>query len=557
MISRAREGLNGTPRQWGSNRREQIKVRANHRKEQIMVSERKSKARRLAHTLMACLAVAAAGCAPQGETPTETRTAATPPSMAMTTEIPANVLTPDHTETRLGTLEFVDGFPSEDTAQKVWDHLDFSRAVEVMIMTTPAASLSGFRKGIRQWGPDNETMIYWHGRLDSKGLLLTGNTTVVYAFMWVDVKDGPMVIETPPNVLGIIDDAWFHYVTDFGNAGEDRGQGGKYLLVPPDYEGDIPDGYLVRRSNTYGHWLVMRGFMQNFEADPVVQNMKDHFRLYPLGSAAREVNWVNVSMEAFNTLHAQDITFFEEVNEVVQEEPNAAHNPEILGLLASIGIEKGKPFAPDERMQGILAEAAAVGTAAQRTILFRNRNENVVLWPGSKSWEIGFAGGSHEFLNDGVSLINERTRFHFYATGITPAMVNPPVGAGSTYVIGLRDSEGRMLDGGKTYRIHVPPNVPAARFWEITVYDNQTRSFLQTDNPHPGVPSIDPSAIQNADGSYDVYIGPERPDGDVNWIQTIPGKGWNLLWRIYGPEQAWYDKAWRPSEIEMIEGGSQ
>jgi hypothetical protein len=157
-----------------------------------------------------------------------------------------------------------------------------------------------------------------------------------------------------------------------------------------------------------------------------------------------------------------------------------------------------------------------------------------------------------DFMRDGVSLINSRTRFHFYATGITPAMVKPPVGGGSQYVIGLRDAESNPLDGSKTYRIHIPPNVPARRFWEITVYDNQTRSFLQTDQPHPGVPSIDANAIQNADGSYDVYIGPKEPEGNVNWIQSIPGKGWNLLWRIYGPEQAWYDKKWRPGEIELV-----
>jgi hypothetical protein len=361
-----------------------------------------------------------------------------------------------------------------------------------------------------------------------------------------------MVMETPPNVLGIIDNFWFHYVTDFGNAGPDKGKGGKYLLVPPDYEGDIPDGYIVCRSETYGHWLAMRGFMTNFEADPVVKNMKDHFRLYPLGQRPKKVNWVNVSMKAFNTLHAQDITFFEEVNEVVQEEPNAAWDPEVLGMLASIGIEKGKPFEPDARMKKILSDAAAWGTAAQRTILFRNRNENVVIWPGSKSWEIGFAGGSHEFKKDGVSLINERTRFHFYATGITPAMVKPPVGGGSQYVIGLRDAEGQPLDGNKTYRIHVPPKVPARRFWDITLYDNQTRSLVQTDQPFPGVTSSDPQTVVNADGSCDVYIGPKKPEGDVNWIQSIPGKGWNLLWRIYGPEQEWYDKKWRPSEIELV-----
>ena len=511
--------------------------------------------------LAALFVAGAAACGSgTGESPDDQSSAsqaeprAQAPTMEYTTQIPANVITPDRTETRIGTLEFTDGFPTEATAEKVWDHMDFSRAVEVMIMTTPAASLQGFRKGIQKWGPDNETMIYWEGRLDSKGLLLTGNTTVVYTFMWIDLKDGPMVMETPPNVLGIIDDAWFHYVTDFGNAGPDEGKGGKYLLVPPDYEGDIPGGYIVKQSRAYGHWLAMRGFMTNFDPVPVVENMKAHFRLYPLGSAPAEVNWINTAMEDFNTLHAQDATFFDEVNITVQEEPNSAEDPEILGLLASIGIEKGKPFAPDARMQKILSEAAAVGTAAQRTILFRNRDENVVIWPGSKSWEIGFAGGSYEFLDDGVSLINSRTRFHFYATGITPVMVKPPVGAGSQYVIGLRDSEGKALDGSKLYKIHVPPNIPARRFWDITVYDNQTRSLLQTDSPYPGSTSIDPAIIQNDDGSYDVYIGPQPPAGDpVNFIQTDPSKGWNLLWRIYGPLQPWYDREWRPSEIELVE----
>jgi len=479
-------------------------------------------------------------------------TAQQPPKMKYATDIPANVVTPDSMETRIGTLNFVDGVPTEETAQKVWDQLDFARAVEAMIMTTPAASLQGFRKGIQKWGPDNETMIVWEGRLDSKGLLLTGNTTVVYSFMWIDLKDGPMVMETPPNVLGIIDDAWFHYLSDFGNAGDDKGKGGKYLLVPPDYKGEIPTGYIVKKSKTFGHWLAMRGFMKNFEHASVVKNMKDHFRLYPLGSEPKEVNWVNTAMKDFNTLHAQDATFFDEVNITVQEEPNSAEDPEIIGLLAAIGIQKGKEFAPDDRMKKILADAAKVGTATQRSIIWHNRDENVVIWPGSKSWEIGFAGGSHEFLYDGVSLINSRTRFHFYATGITPVMVKPPVGAGSQYVIGLRDAEGNALDGSKMYKIHVPPNVPAKRFWDITVYDNQTRSLLQTDNPYPGVTSIDKKTVQNADGSYDVYIGPEKPEGEVNWIQTDPTKGWNMLWRIYGPTQVWYDKKWRPSEIELV-----
>lgn len=479
---------------------------------------------------------------------------ANPPKMKMTTQIPANVLIPDEVDTRLGTLKFFDGVPTAETAQKIWDNQDFSRAVESMIMTTPAASLAGFRRGIREFGSDNETAIIWESRLDSKGLLLTGNTTVIYLFMWINTKNGPVVMETPPNVLAILDDFWFHYVTDIGNAGPDKGKGGKYIILPPDYKGELKEGPFVKRSSTYGNWLAVRGFPKGDDNAAVVKNIKDNLKVYPLAEKKnpKPVQYYDVSNKYINTLHAQDITFFHEVNEVVQEEPNTAFSPEVLGLLASIGIEKGKEFKPDERMTKILSEAAVVGTATQRSIIWRNRNDNTVIWPGSKSWEVGFAGGSHAFDNNGVRLINERTRFHYYATGITPVMVKPPVGKGSQYVIGLRDSEGGILNGSKTYKLHIPANVPAERFWEITVYDNQTRCMLQTDQRLPGVTSIQSDVIQNADGSYDVYFGPNKPEGKVNWVQTLPNKGWNLLWRIYSPTQVWYDKKWRPGEIELM-----
>jgi hypothetical protein len=498
--------------------------------------------------------MAAAGCAPQAETPGDTPATPAPPKFEMTTEVPDNVLIPPEVDTRLGTLKFFDGVPTEETAAKVWDQLDFQRAVECMILTTPAASLSGFRRGIREFGPDNETAIIWEDRLDSKALLLTGNTSVIYLFMWLDTKNGPVVLETPPNILAIVDDFWFHYVTDIGNAGPDRGQGGKYLILPPDFDGEVPAGYFASKSNTYGNWFVIRGFPTGDDNASVVKNIKDNLKVYPLAekSNPRPVQYYDISNKYLNTLHAQDITFFHEVNEVVQEEHNEAFSPEVLGMLASIGIEKGKEFKPDARMTKILSEAAVVGTAAQRSIIWRNRSDTVKIWPDSKSWEIGFAGGSHAFDRDGVRLINERTRFHYYATGITPVMVKPPVGAGSQYVIGLRDSEGGILDGSNTYKLHIPANVPAKRFWEVTVYDNQTRSMLQTDQRLPGITSIQSGVVQNDDGSYDIFFGPEKPEGQVNWIQTIPNKGWNVLWRIYSPTQVWYDKAWRQGEIERV-----
>lgn len=476
-----------------------------------------------------------------------------PAKMKMTTEIPPEITIADKVESRIGTLTFEDGFPTEETAKKIYDQLDFQRAVESVMMTTPAASLTGFRNGIREYGPDNETAIIWP-RMDSKVQLLTPNTTVIYLFLWLDLKDGPMVMEAPPNVLGLIDDFWFRYVTDFGLAGPDKGKGGKYLILPPGYKGDVPEGYHVAQSETYGNWLLIRGFLENGDAAPGLKSIKDNFKLYPLGktASASKVKYHDISMKYLNTIHASDVTYFDEINKVVQEEPSESQSPEILGLLASIGIEKGKPFKPDARMQKILKDAANVGSAAARVVLYRNRDAEAKVYPNS-GWEHPWIGGSHTFTRNGARLLDARTRFHMYATGITPAMVIPKVGSGTQYIAGMRDSEGRRLDGAKTYKVHLPPNVPANQFWAFTVYNVQTRSMLQTDQRFPEITSAEESVQKNADGSYDVYFGPKAPEGkESNWVQTVPGMGWHMLFRLYGPEQAWFDKTWRPSEIELV-----
>ena len=195
-----------------------------------------------------------------------------------------------------------------------------------------------------------------------------------------------------------------------GNAGPDQGKGGKYLLLPPGYTGEVPEGYFVfRRPPTAT--LFSRGFLVNGDPKPAVENIKKHLRIYPLAKAANPppTKFINVSGSDLNTIHANDFSFYEEVNQVVQEEPNEALDPETLGLLASIGIEKGKPFAPDARMKKILTEAAAVGNATARAILFKNRDKDFLIYPDGH-WEVGFVGGSHEFLENGVRNLDARTR---------------------------------------------------------------------------------------------------------------------------------------------------
>jgi hypothetical protein len=484
-----------------------------------------------------------------------TTTWAKPPKMKMTTEIPEGIATPDKLKTRIGTLHLTDGVPDKATVQKIYDNLDFQHGVQAFTSGIQIASMYGMRKGILEFGPPNTTAILFEDLMDSKALWLTPNTTSVYMAAWLELKDEPMVIETPPDVLGIIDDHWFKYVADFGRLGPDKSQGGKFLILPPGYEGDVPDGYFVTRTNTYGNWAIWRGFQVDGSPKPAVETTKKIFRIYPLSQKDNppKMNFVNVSGKFHNTIHRMDYKIFEEINEVVQAEPSEGQNPEILGILASIGIKKGQPFTPDERMKKILTEAAEVGAVTVRTIWSQPRDDIFYFYPGDSVWMNPFPGGNHEWLNEGASLLDVRAGFHYYATGITPAMAMKIIGKGSKYAYAFTDSQGNPFDGSKTYKVHVPPNVPAKDFWSFTLYDNQTRSMLQTDEQFPGIDNNRPGMIQNEDGSYDVYFGPEAPKGkENNWIQTVPGKGWSTIFRLYGPLEPWFDKLWRPGEPELV-----
>ena len=479
----------------------------------------------------------------------------TAPKLKMTTDIPAQIRTPDSVETRLGTLRFFDGFPDDATVEAIYDNLDFQRGVQAFLTAMPGASVYALREGFRSQGADNQTVLVMETLMDSKSLFLTPNSESVYNLMWLDLKGGPLVLETPPNVLGIIDDHWFNYVGDVGNAGPDRGKGGKFLLLPPGYEGEVPAGYFVFRSATFGNLFFWRGFLVNGDPRPAVENTRRFAKVYPLAQAANPpaMKFVDVSGVPFNTIHANDFSFFEEIDHLVQEEPAAALNPETLGLLAAIGIEKGKPFAPDARMKRILSEAAAVGNATARALVFRSRLKEAYFYPNS-AWCTPFVGGSHEFLSQpGVRNLDARAFFFYYATGITPAMAMKMVGVGAQYAVAFVDSEGRPFDGSRTYKVHLPPGIPAKDFWSFVLYDNQTRSMLQTDARFPSLGSQAKGLVANADTSVDVWFGPVAPAGhESNWIQTVPGKGWSAILRLYGPLQPWFDKSWKPGEFERV-----
>jgi hypothetical protein len=344
----------------------------------------------------------------------------------------------------------------------------------------------------------------------------------------------------------VVDDFWFRYIADMGIAGPDKGQGGKYLFLPPGYDGEVPDGYFTYQCPTYTNWVVLRALGG-------VPAMKQT-RIYPLAEAAAPPGneWIDITPVPFNTIHSNDFSFYEEVNELVQEEPADALDTERAGQLAAIGILKGQPFAPDDRLRAILGNAARIGAGISRALVYAPRDPDAALYG---SWKQAFVGGSYEFLRGGARLLDARTQFHYMATVITPAMAHAQVGAGSAYAYTVHDAHGNVLDGAKTYRLHVDPDVPAKNFWAVDVYDTQTRSLIQVPSTiYPAVASNSGGLQANPDGSYDLYFGPTAPEGkEPNWVETTPGKSWFQLFRLYGPLQPWFDQTWKLNEFEPLD----
>lgn len=488
-------------------------------------------------------------------------------------KIPEKITTPDKVETSIGTLEFFDGMPLPETVDKLYDNLLLLRGVETFLNGIPATSIEGLRLGHVELGADSSNkFIIADDLCDSAPLFLTANTDTVYCSGFLNLKkDGPTVVEVPAKCgPGTVNDAYFRFVIDMGLPGPDRGQGGKYLILPPDYEGDLEgpiggketeiDGekYFVVKSTSYVNWVILRGFLVDGKTDFSTAMFKDGFKVYPLAKkdTSPEMEFVSMSRKNFNTIHANNYEFYEELHTVIDREPVEMLDPELRGLFAAIGIQKGKPFAPDARSKKILTESVVIGNGTARALVFRNRLEGASLYPDS-AWNTAFVGGSYQWLKDGGvggRNLDARTLFFYGATVNTPAMVLKMIGKGSQYAYAATDNKADYLDGAKNYKLNIPANVPAKDFWSIVIYDPQTRSELQTGQPFPSKNNKRDNLAVNDDGSVDLYFGPKAPEGkEANWIETVPGKGWWVLLRLYGPLEPWFDKSWRPGEFERLD----
>jgi hypothetical protein len=523
---------------------------------------------------------------------------ALPAGAQVSEETLRSISTPDKVETRIGTLEFDDGVPSAETAQTVDDALDFTRALNVYNDSFRGASAYAIREGFLSIGAeDNNSVLIFSELMDANSLFLTGNADTIYYLATLDLTNGPMVIAQPSGGLGAVNDMWFSWVIDVGFPGPDRGLGGKYLIVGPGYDGPLPEGgYFVAHSKTNHVLYAVRAFIENGkDPKPAVENIKANLKFYPyvpgsygtpiaeaLEGTVRlapeptipEMKFIEATGVSFNTIPPSDHGFFEMINANVQNEPATSYDVELAGQLAAIGILKGKEFAPDERMKKILTDAAAVGNAFGRALNWRfaEQHPDWAYYPDSHWGNMLFEGGAYfetpppmfedgmfkPFAPTGARTLDSRTAFYYAYTLDSPAMIMRIPDVGSQYLMNFLDGDGEPFDGAKTYKVTLPKDIPAARFWSFTLYDNQTRSMLQTPQKYPRAGSQSypsPAAEPAADGTTTVWFAPEQPEGvpRANWIQTDPEKGWFTILRLYSPLPPFFDKSWRPSEIEPVQ----
>jgi hypothetical protein len=468
--------------------------------------------------------------------------------------------------------------PTPETAKLLKDELLFQRATQTYLWALPLINTLGMKYGSEKvFGAGYNILPVWKERLDAKTLVTTPNSDVIYAMSYLDLgKDGPMVFEAAPRLQGILLDFWqrpipgpklgaIQFAGDVGLPGPDGGKGGKFLILPPGYDKPVPEGYFVYRSGTNNVFVFLRSFYQDPKNLKPAVDVMEATKIYPLGgqASAKPMQFPDASGVPANMLPVSDASAFDQLKSLVDSESENLADPDGLGMFASLGIIKGQPFNPDTTTRAMLGRAAKTAYKMSRVIGFESvvSGRDFRVYP-DRHWLNPIADGTPSNPGGPLDLSWNRiqgnyldldTRIWFFTDyySISPGMISQIPGKGAKYMIAFTDGAGAPLSGRSSYRLNLPPNIPAANFWSVTLYEAENASGLANGQPFPSLGSRDKPA-QNADGSTDIYLGPKAPDGKQgNWLATVPGKGYFAIIRLYGPTEAAIDKSWKPGDIEM------
>jgi len=449
------------------------------------------------------------------------------------------------------------GFPAPDEVQRLYDEADLNRAVQAYRFFYPTVSGAAIFKGNTEAGVVENKVF---GVLDTKPrhVGFTLNSDTPYGPIKLDLHAGPFVIELPAGpLIGAALDINQRWIADMGIPGPDEGKGGKHLLLPPGYKDKTPDGYYVWKAMTNRVIIAVRSLPVNGDVKGALDRLQT-IKVRPLNPPIgwTEPKWLDLTEKPQDTSPVKwenNVNYWEMLHWVIDTEPPLDEYRHQYGELAALGIVKGKPFAPDARMQRILEKAAKCGLAQLRAQSFADRRPDRVVWKERK-WEWAALRYEDGYFNTANYVDLEAREGWFYqAVGASPAMFRRQAGGGSLYWLGLRDNNDAYLDGGKTYKLTVPQPVPGKLFWSVTVYDAETRSQIATDQGKAALRSLFELKDKMTWTALDLYFGPNAPPGqEGQWIKTIPGKGWFVYFRVYGPEQAAFDGSWKPGDFEQV-----
>ena len=466
------------------------------------------------------------------------------------------------------------GRPTASAAKSLKEELLFQRATQVYLWALPLINTLGMKYGSEQtFGAGYNVLPIWKDRLDAKTLITTPNSDVLYAMSYADLGEtGPLVFDAPPRMQGILLDFWQRpipgpkvnasevFAGDVGFFGPDGGKGGKFLILPPGYNDPVPAGYYVFRSGTKNVFIFLRAFFEDpNNLTPAVEELQKA-RFYPLGQerTAKPMQFPNASGVPVNMLPRSDASAFDQLKRLIDSEPDSIADEGWLGMLASIGIERSKPFEADAATRRILDRAAETGYKMSRVLGFESAVGGVDyrVYP-DRQWLNPFASGypfdlAWTRIPAEYRALDNRASFFTNYYSISPGMLSKTPGVGANYLIGFSDGTGAPLQGDKSYTLNLPPKIPAAIFWSLTLYDAANGSGLDNGQPFPSLGSRN-KPQQEHDGSTILYLGPTAPTGKTsNWMRTVPGKDYFVILRLYGPLEAAIDRSWKPGDLDLV-----
>lgn len=466
--------------------------------------------------------------------------------------------------------------PTAESAKQLQDELLFQRATQAFLWAMPLINTMGMYDGFKDvYGGDYNQMAIWEKRLDAKTHITTPNSDLIYGISWANLAEtGPLVLDAPAKLQGILLDMWQRpipvdggkFFGDLGLPGPDEGKGGKFLLLPPGYDGEVPKDHYVYRSATNNVFIFLRSFYQSLDnIQPAVDILKQT-KIYPLNgqASAKPMTFHYASGKRHDMLPRSNIEAFKQLKWLVDAEGNNLADADGLGILAGVGIVQNQAFEPNAREREILNNAATTAYKMSRVIGMQDQINDVNLRVyEDRQWlnpinnlssrypdahvDLSWTDAKHGFRN-----VDARTWMFTDYYSISPGMVSMTPGKGAFYMIAFKDGDGEWLNGENNYSVRLPKDIPAALFWSVTLYEAENASGLDNGQPFPSLGKLNKPA-QEADGSIILHLGPKAPAGkEGNWLATVPNKGYFAILRLYAPTEPAISLTWKPGDFERI-----